>query len=70
MAFSETAKKEIFERAGGKCEHCGKTLAFANHEEGERESREWRGVDALREAERAGGRLCRRDGVGVTFAAW
>lgn len=35
MAFSESAKKEIFDRAGGKCEHCGKTLAFANHEEGE-----------------------------------
>lgn len=35
MAFSEKAKKEIFEGARGKCEHCGKKLSFGNHEEGE-----------------------------------
>jgi len=35
MAFSEKAKKEIFERAGHTCEHCGKNLSFDNHEEGE-----------------------------------
>ena len=36
MAFSERAKKDIFDKAGGRCEHCGKMLCFDNHEEGER----------------------------------
>ena len=35
MAFSEEAKDLIFQRAGGKCERCGKQLARNNHFEGQ-----------------------------------
>ena len=35
MAFSEETKDLIFQRAGGKCERCGKQLARNNHFEGE-----------------------------------
>ncbi len=36
MAFSDKTKLEIFEKANGKCEACGKQLVFDNHTEGER----------------------------------
>lgn len=36
MAFSQATKDEIFNRAGGKCERCGKQLVRNNHKEGER----------------------------------
>ena len=36
MAFSDEAKREIFDNANGKCERCGEELVFENHTEGER----------------------------------
>lgn len=36
MAFSESVKMEIFLKADGKCEKCGKALVYANHFDGER----------------------------------
>ena len=36
MAFSDSTKEEIFQRAKGLCERCGKQLVFQNHLEGQR----------------------------------
>ena len=36
MAFSESMRHEIFMRAHGRCEKCGKTLVYEHHREGER----------------------------------
>ena len=35
MGFSDITLLKAWARADGKCESCGKTLAWSNHEEGE-----------------------------------
>lgn len=64
MAFSESVRLEIFNRAKGRCEKCGKQLVYANHLPGEKGA--WQAHHIV--SQKSGGKDIASNGMALCLA--